>query len=264
MLARSCASLRRALCLVDDLSVDDGHDGLDGGNLLDRDLEDVLVDDGQVGHLAHLDGAAPVLRVLLPCAAHGELLERLGDGDGEVLAVVLAGDKRLAVDCGRNGFYAGDHGVQSYEICKDVLDNFEFPEYKDPRWVTMDMFKIFSDGVHMGYSAWMKDDYTDQELLICNKLASLFSIRYKQLIRMEQVKSAGACEGLSRSEAMDRYGLTTREFQVAEKIALGCSEDEVAEALSVSESIVRKHLYNAYAKLAVNKRSQLEELFGRR
>ncbi len=60
------------------------------------------------------------------------------------------------------GFYAGDHGVQSYEICKDVLDNFEFPEYKDPRWVTMDMFKIFSDGVHMGYSAWMKDDYADR------------------------------------------------------------------------------------------------------
>ena len=57
------------------------------------------------------------------------------------------------------GFYAGDHAIQSYETCKHVLDTFDFPTYSDPRWVTLNMFKIFSDGVHMGYSAWMKEDY---------------------------------------------------------------------------------------------------------
>lgn len=60
------------------------------------------------------------------------------------------------------GFYAGDHGVQTYETCKHVLDTFDFPTYSDPRWVTLNMFKIFSDGVHMGYSAWMKEDYADR------------------------------------------------------------------------------------------------------
>lgn len=60
------------------------------------------------------------------------------------------------------GFYAGDHAVQTYETCKHVLDTFEFPTYSDPRWVTLNMFKIFSDGVHMGYSAWMKEDYADR------------------------------------------------------------------------------------------------------
>lgn len=60
------------------------------------------------------------------------------------------------------GFYAGDHAIQSYETCKHVLDTFDFPTYSDPRWVTMNMFKIFSDGVHMGYSAWMKEDYADR------------------------------------------------------------------------------------------------------
>lgn len=60
------------------------------------------------------------------------------------------------------GFYAGDHAVQSYETCKHVLDTFDFPTYSDPRWVTLNMFKIFSDGVHMGYSAWMKEDYADR------------------------------------------------------------------------------------------------------
>ncbi len=61
-----------------------------------------------------------------------------------------------------NGFYAGDHAVQTYETCKHVLDTFDFPTYSDPRWVTLNMFKIFSDGVHMGYSAWMKEDYADR------------------------------------------------------------------------------------------------------
>ena len=60
------------------------------------------------------------------------------------------------------GFYAGDHAIQSYETCKHVLDTFDFPTYSDPRWVTLNMFKIFSDGVHMGYSAWMKEDYADR------------------------------------------------------------------------------------------------------
>lgn len=59
------------------------------------------------------------------------------------------------------GFYAGENGVQNYEICKNVLDTFEMPVYGDPKWVTLNMFKIFSDGVHMGYSAWMKEDYAD-------------------------------------------------------------------------------------------------------
>lgn len=155
----------------------------------------------------------------------------------------------------------------------DIIDEEELVKMK----VYQDIYQ--RDGVHYGmrismmmdnmltgsysiFRAKEAGDYTDQELAICNKLASLFSIRYKQLIEMEQAKSLG--KGLSRNEAMDRFGLTTREFQVAEKVALGYSDEEVAEALSVSASTVRKHLYNAYAKLAVNKRSQLEELFGHR
>ena len=134
------------------------------------------------------------------------------------------------------------------------------------------------DGVHYGmrlnmanggklmgsYSVFRpKDagDYTDQELEACNKLAPFLSIRYWQLT-YSPTKSTDIGSGLTRLEAMDRFGLTMREFQVAEMMSRGLSEDEAAEALSVSPSTVRKHLYNAYAKLAVNKRSQLSKLFG--
>lgn len=105
-------------------------------------------------------------------------------------------------------------------------------------------------------------DFSEVELEICKRFAPLLSLRFNQ-IRRSQTTCAGNKESnLSRLEAMDRYGLTAREYQVAQLVAKGCSDDEVAETLSITASTARKHLYNAYSKLAVNKRSQLESLFG--
>ena len=107
-----------------------------------------------------------------------------------------------------------------------------------------------------------KGDFTDLELEVGRLLAPLFSLRFNQLLDGGERKPEGERDhGLSRLEAMDSYGLTAREYQVAELVAKGCSDDEVAETLSITPSTARKHLYNAYAKLAVNKRSQLESLF---
>lgn len=105
-------------------------------------------------------------------------------------------------------------------------------------------------------------DFTERELEVGRLLAPLFSLRFDQLRAGGQ--HADDAPELTRIEAMDRYGLTSREFQVAELVARGCSDNEVAETLSITASTARKHLYNAYAKLAVNKRSQLEALFGLR
>ena len=135
------------------------------------------------------------------------------------------------------------------------------------------------DGVHYGMRLNMVDDnqvagsfsifrskddgdFTDQELEVFNKLAPLLSTRYRQIIKATQTITTDSPVGLSRFEAVDRYGLTTREFQVAEMAAKGFVDDEMAEAMSVSVSTVRKHLYNAYRKLAVNSRAQLAKLFG--
>lgn len=133
------------------------------------------------------------------------------------------------------------------------------------------------DGVHYGlrinmtasnslrgsysiFRAKEEGDFTDQELEACNRIAPIFAARYRQLL--SACSSNEEQTGLTRSEAMDRFGLTVREYQVAEMIAKGLTDEEAAERLCVGISTVRKHLYNAYAKLAVNKRSQLEELFG--
>lgn len=59
------------------------------------------------------------------------------------------------------GFYPGKNGIQSYELIKECLDTFQMPVFPDKNWVDMHMLKMFCDGVHMGYSAWMKEDYVD-------------------------------------------------------------------------------------------------------
>ena len=60
------------------------------------------------------------------------------------------------------GFYSGRAGSQSYEMLKDDLDNYEFPELGDPDRLELKLIKIFADGVHTTHTAWMKEDYTDE------------------------------------------------------------------------------------------------------
>ena len=50
--------------------------------------------------------------------------------------------------------------------------------------------------------------------------------------------------------------LTNREIGVLEKVALGLSNDEVADQLCVSKSTVRTHLRNINSKLGVKSRTE--------
>ena len=58
-----------------------------------------------------------------------------------------------------------------------------------------------------------------------------------------------------RPRAGDDSGLTPRETEVLAQVALGAGNREVAEALSISEATVRRHLANIYLKLGVTTRT---------
>lgn len=171
----------------------------------------------------------------------------------------------------RMGLKVGDYAYRD----SDIIDEDSLMKLR----VYNEIYR--RDGVHYGmrlnmaannalvgsYSLFRskeEGDFTDGDLEVANLLAPLFSLRFRQLIAAEDAPQAPAKTGLSRSEAMEHFGLTAREYQVADLVARGYTDDEVAEALSITASTARKHLYNAYAKLAVNKRSQLESLFGLR
>ena len=52
-------------------------------------------------------------------------------------------------------------------------------------------------------------------------------------------------------------GLTAREAEVAQLVAVGATNAEIARALSVSLATVKTHLTQIYAKVGVRSRTQL-------
>ena len=54
----------------------------------------------------------------------------------------------------------------------------------------------------------------------------------------------------------EEHGISTREFEVLEKVAEGLSNSEIAEALFVSESTVKTHVSSLLVKLDARRRTQ--------
>jgi DNA-binding NarL/FixJ family response regulator len=57
-------------------------------------------------------------------------------------------------------------------------------------------------------------------------------------------------------EKLKSLGITKREFEVLELMAEGLSNQEIAERLFVSQSTVKSHTSNLFAKLDVKRRTQ--------
>lgn len=63
---------------------------------------------------------------------------------------------------------------------------------------------------------------------------------------------------LLRSRSDQRYGntLSARELEVLERVAVGATNDDIAQALFVSEKTVKSHLSNIFRKLEVSNRTE--------
>lgn len=94
-------------------------------------------------------------------------------------------------------------------------------------------------------------DFDESAGVICTILSKHLSQKYEQLLVEQPVVTE------TGSKLRGAYNLSQRECQIAEMIAAGKSDQEIAEELVISLSTVKKHVYNAYAKLGVNKRVQL-------
>ena len=80
-----------------------------------------------------------------------------------------------------------------------------------------------------------------------------------------ELRRAGARVSASARRTVVGAGpqeLTVREREVAEMVARGHSNKEVARALFLSEKTVEHHLSRIYAKLAVRSRTELARSFG--
>ncbi len=57
-------------------------------------------------------------------------------------------------------------------------------------------------------------------------------------------------------DVISALGLSRREYEILVKISEGCSNKEIGAALFVSESTVKTHISNLFAKLDVKRRTQ--------
>jgi DNA-binding CsgD family transcriptional regulator len=102
-----------------------------------------------------------------------------------------------------------------------------------------------------------RGDFSDRALRIGNLLAVHFA---QKLDTLRNGSRGGLEQRCDSSRLSQEYQLTHREDQIIKLIIDGMTDNEVAERLNVSPSTVKKHVYNAYAKLGVNSRTQLIKL----
>ena len=100
-------------------------------------------------------------------------------------------------------------------------------------------------------------DFSDRDV----EIASLFAPHLA--LKLGRLKDAVASSS-GAARLKDGYGLTTREAEVVALVVDGMSDGGIAEQLFISESTVKKHLYNAYAKIGVSSRLQLKIKVGGR
>lgn len=101
-------------------------------------------------------------------------------------------------------------------------------------------------------------DFSDKDMYIFELLKEhMTNIAY----RLKKGKWQQAEVKNKRLEKLtQQYGLTLKEQEVSRCILQGKTNAEISEELVISESTVKKHLYNIYAKTGVKNRLQLTTL----
>ncbi len=61
-------------------------------------------------------------------------------------------------------------------------------------------------------------------------------------------------------EVADEFGLTSRELEVLQQLAMGSVKNEIAEALVISPATAKTHVRNIYAKLGIHSQKELQQL----
>lgn len=93
-------------------------------------------------------------------------------------------------------------------------------------------------------------DFTDEDVRVLEIINEHLSIRFSQSEKKEE--TAGNDDSLMR-----KYRLTDKEMQILHLVEKGCLRQSLPEKLFVSENTLKKHLYNIYRKLGINKFEEL-------
>lgn len=101
-----------------------------------------------------------------------------------------------------------------------------------------------------------EEDFSDHELFLLTLIKDHLALRLHQ----DYIKVGNGAVSNSMQKYIQIYGLTVREADVVRLIFEGMTNDQMAEALSISHYTIQKHISNIYKKLNINSKSQLFRL----
>jgi two-component system, NarL family, nitrate/nitrite response regulator NarL len=200
------------------------------------------------------------------------------------LRLVLADDHSVVLQ-GMNAFLALEAGLEVCALCADGLEAMEAVDHEDPDVLVMDIAMPRCSGIEAHErlrergiqvpTVVLTATLSDELLVRCLR-AGVDGIVLKEsaaevlvhaihaVARGERwiprVLAERALDIMARTMPAPVEDLTPREQQVAERVAAGASNKQVAGLLGIAESTVKLHLHSAFTKLGVTNRTQLSLL----
>lgn len=92
-------------------------------------------------------------------------------------------------------------------------------------------------------------DYTDEEVLLLDMLKSHLGFRLSEMLEHYRDRRQTYPDG---DELRARYGLTSRETEIAYLLLDGISKEAICDDLCISQNTLKKHTLNIYKKLEIN------------
>jgi len=169
------------------------------------------------------------------------------------------------------------NGVEAIEVCRTrrvdvVLMDIRMPELdglaatravleldEPPRVIVLTTFGLdeyVSEAIRAGASGFILKDATADDLVDAIRSVAQGDAVLSPAVTQTVLRQARDAVMPASREVPGMDDLTSRERDVLEQLAAGCSNAEIAEALFLSEATVKTHLGRVLSKLGVRDRVQ--------
>lgn len=113
------------------------------------------------------------------------------------------------------------------------------------------------EAVQLGVRGIITREITPEQLVKCVRAVSEGQFWLGQGQVADLIKELVSPEPRAKKNGNGRFALTPRELEVAEKIAAGCTNKDIARELGISEQTVKHHVSSIFDKVGVSTRLEL-------
>ncbi len=200
----------------------------------------------------------------------------------EVISVLIVDDHTVVRD-GLQALISAEPSMHVVAAVGDGIEAVEFVKKLDPDVVLMDLVMPHMDGIQATIE--IKKDNPDARILILTSFAEDHQVfaaiksgatgylmkdssseeliqairdiyKNKPVLQPEVAKRLMLDIRSQDDQSSQTKALTVREIEILEQVALGKTNQEIADVLFVSERTVRTHITNILAKLGLSNRTQ--------